>query len=67
MDELDFVDKLDILALVQVQRDKQYERLRINGCIAAQIVLRRKLKKRFRDATKNNIHILLEGMERKIF
>lgn len=64
LDELDAVDKQDILSLVQFQRDKQNELLWINRCITALIVLRRKLKRVFRGATKDDIRDLFEGLER---
>ena len=64
LDELDAVDKQGVLSLVQFQRDKQNELLWINWYITALIVLRRKLKRVFRDATKDDIRDLFEGLER---
>ncbi|MFI5406253.1 MAG: tyrosine-type recombinase/integrase [Nitrososphaerales archaeon] len=63
-EELDKADRDDILTLVQFQRDKQNELLWINRCITALIVLRKKLKKAFREARSEDIRELFEGMDR---
>lgn len=63
-EELGTEDREDILTLVQFQKDKQNELLWINRCVTALIVLRQKLKKSFRSATRADIHELFEYIDK---
>jgi integrase len=58
-------DKADILKLVDNMQEREKSKLWIIRCITALIIIRKQLRKRFKDVTKNDIKSILKWMEEK--
>jgi integrase len=63
--DLTGTDKSDLLKLIENMQDKERAILWINRCITALLLLRKQLKKPFKDAAKQDIRSLLKWMDDK--
>jgi site-specific recombinase XerD len=63
--ELDGTDEIDVLNFVERMHDNERATLWITRCITALLLLRKQLKKPFKEATKEDIRSILKWMEDK--
>jgi hypothetical protein len=64
-EDVDERDRIDILKLIEHMQDKERDILWIVRCITALIILRIHLGKPLRNATKEDMRLLLKWMEQK--
>lgn len=65
VDGLNEPDKTDMLRLIEHMQDKERATLWITRCISALLLIRTKIQKPFREATKEDIRAFLKWMEQK--